>query len=170
MDELVAIARILRSRGLRGELVAEILTDFRDRFDGLEYVTALMPGGDRLALKIERAWFQNGRVVLKFAGYDSIETSEALRDAEICVTEDEAVELDEGEYFDWQLEGCQVETLAGETIGTVKELMRAGGTEILVVTGYEKEYLIPFAQAICPEVDIENKLIRIDPPDGLLEF
>ncbi len=48
--------------------------------------------------------------------------------------------------------------------------MRTGGTEMLVVDGRSKEYLIPFANAICVEVDIENKLIRVDPPEGLLEF
>jgi len=55
-------------------------------------------------------------------------------------------------------------------IGEVRELMRTGGTELLVVAGETKEYLIPFANAICVEVDIENKLIRVDPPEGLLEF
>ena len=47
--------------------------------------------------------------------------------------------------------------------------MRTGGTELLVVEG-ERELLIPFADAICPEVDIEKKLILVDPPEGLLEF
>ncbi|MBX7170571.1 MAG: PRC-barrel domain-containing protein, partial [Pyrinomonadaceae bacterium] len=58
----------------------------------------------------------------------------------------------------------------GEKLGQVKELMRTGGTEILVVQGETKDYLIPFAETICVEVDIENKLIRIDPPEGLLDF
>ena len=48
--------------------------------------------------------------------------------------------------------------------------MRTGGTEILVVVDGGKEYLIPFAESICTEVDIEGKLIRVDPPEGLLEF
>jgi ribosomal 30S subunit maturation factor RimM len=48
--------------------------------------------------------------------------------------------------------------------------MRTGGTELLEIAGETKEYLIPFAEAICMDVDIENKLIRIDPPEGLLEF
>ena len=63
-----------------------------------------------------------------------------------------------------------METIDGEEIGEVRELMRTGGTELLVVAGETKEYLIPFATAICVEVDIENKLIKIDPPEGLLEF
>ncbi|MBV9240827.1 MAG: 16S rRNA processing protein RimM, partial [Acidobacteria bacterium] len=78
-------------------------------------------------------------------------------------------ELEEGEYYDWQLEGCEVRTADDRVIGTVRELMRTGGTEILVVTG-DKEYLVPFAESICTEVDIDNKVIRIDPPEGLLEF
>ncbi|HMS44168.1 MAG TPA: ribosome maturation factor RimM [Pyrinomonadaceae bacterium] len=168
--ELVAIAKLIKSRGLRGELVAEILTDFPERFDDLETVIALLPNGEQSELKIEKFWFQKNRIVLKFAGFDSIETAETLRGTEICISETEAVELDEGEFFDWDLENCEVETIEGKKIGVVKELMRTGGTEILVVAGAEKEYLIPFAETICTEVDIKNKLIRVDLPEGLLDF
>ncbi len=168
--DLVVVARIVRTRGLKGEVVAEILTDFPERFELLDTVTAVRQTGEELDLKIEKFWFQNGRVILKFIGYDSIESGETLRNADICVPESEVVELDKGEYFDWQLAGCQVVTITNEQIGEVRELMRTGGTDLLVVQGEAKEYLIPFANAICVEVDIENKLIRIDPPDGLLEF
>lgn len=169
-EELVAVAKITKSRGLRGELIADVLTDFPERFEELETVIALLPNGERRELKIEKFWFQKERVILKFAGFDSIETAETLRGAEICIPESEAVELDTDEYFDWELEDCEVETVEGEKIGRVKEIMRTGGTEILVVQGAEKDYLIPFAEAICPEVDVENKLIRVDLPEGLLEF
>ncbi|MFM9904368.1 MAG: ribosome maturation factor RimM [Pyrinomonadaceae bacterium] len=168
--ELVAIARIVRPRGLKGEVVAEILTDFPERFEGLKDVTAVLPDATRLQLKIEEHWFQSERIVLKFAGYDSIESGEKLRNVEICVPESEAVELDEGEYFDWELALCKVETIGGEVIGKVRELMRTGGTELLIVQGETKEYLIPFVESICVDVDVENKIIRVDPPDGLLEF
>jgi len=169
-QDLLAIARVVKPRGIKGEVTCDLLTDFPERFEGLEAVTAVMPnnGGTR-ELTIEEHWFQNGRLVLKFAGIESMDDAETLRDAEICVSEDEAVELDEGEFFDWQLEGCQVVTAEGETIGAVTELMRTGGTEILVVKG-DKEYLIPFAESICTEVDIEEKKIIVDPPEGLLEF
>lgn len=169
-EELVAIAKIVKSRGLRGELVANLLTDFPARFDNLETVIGLLPTGEKRELKIEKFWFQNDRIILKFVDFDSIETAETLRGTEICVSEAEAVELEENEFFDWELVDCQVETVEGEKVGVVKELMRTGGTEILVVTGAEKEYLIPFAETICIEVDIENKLIRVDLPEGLLDF
>jgi len=170
LDELVTIAKIAKPRGLKGELVADLLTDFPKRFGGLEDVTAVMPDGSRLELKIEKAWFQNGRIVLKFQGADSIEDAELFRNAEICVAESEAVQLESEEYFDWHLEGCTVEMVDGTQLGKVRELMRTGGTENLVVEGGEKGFLIPFAEAICIEVDVENKRIVVDPPEGLLEF
>ena len=169
-EDLVAVAKITKSRGLRGELVADVLTDFPERFDELETVIALLPDGTRRELKIEKFWFQKGRIVFKFCDFNSIESAETLRGAELCVPESEAVELEADEFFDWELEDCEVETVEGEKIGRVKELMRTGGTEILVVAGAEKEYLIPFAETICIEVDVENKLIRVDLPVGLLDF
>jgi 16S rRNA processing protein RimM len=170
MEELVAVAKIVRTRGLKGEVVAEILTDFPERFESLDAVTAVREGCEQSELKIEKFWFQSGRVILKFAGYDTIESGETLRNTEICVPESDAVELNKGEYFEWELAGCKVETVDGDEIGEVRELMRTGGTELLVVQGKAKEYLIPFAHSICVDVDIEKKIVRIDPPDGLLDL
>jgi 16S rRNA processing protein RimM len=170
MEGLVAIAKIVKPRGLRGEVVAEVLTDFPDRFEGLKNVTGLFPDESRKDLKIEEFWFQKDRVVLRFAGFDSVETADELRNVEICIPESAAADLADDEFFDWQLEGCEVETVAGERIGIVRELMRTGGTENLIVEGAAKEYLIPFAESICTEVDIDKKKIRVDPPEGLLDF
>ena len=170
MRDFVAIAKIVKARGLRGELVADVLTDFPERFDDLEKVHAISGDGATSELVIEKFWFQKGRIIFKFAGFDSIETAETLRNYEICVPESEAIALEDDEFFDWELEDCAVETVEGEKLGFVKEVMRTGGTEILVVQSAEKELLIPFAETICTEVDIENKLIRVDAPEGLLEF
>jgi 16S rRNA processing protein RimM len=170
MEELVAIARLVKTRGIRGELVADILTDFPERFENLESVTAVSPNGERRELQIENFWFQKDRIILKFENFDLIEQSQALVNAEICIPESDAVELEEDEFYDWQLAGCAVETVGGEKIGTVQEVMRTGGTENLVVAGEKKDHLIPFAASICVEVDVENKLIRVDLPEGLLDF
>lgn len=169
MHELVAVARIVRPRGLKGEVVAEVLTDFPERFEALSSVTAVMPDQSRRELTIRKHWFQGSRIVFTFDEVETVDQAEELRNAEVCVTEDEAVDLDKDEFYDWQLEGCRVESVDGAQIGVVRELMRTGGTELLVVDG-EREYLIPFAESICTEVDVESKLIRIDPPEGLLEF
>ena len=168
--ELIAIAKTTKTRGLRGELVANLLTDFPERFENLKRVFAVCADGKTSELELERFWFQKGRVILKLKDVDSIEAAEVWRNCDICIPETEAVELEENEFFDWELEDCEVETVEGEKLGRVQELMRTGGTEILVVKGAEKEYLIPFAETICVDVNIENKLIRVDVPDGLLDF
>ena len=130
--DLVVIASIVRPRGLRGEVVAELLTDFPKRFDGLSQVTARAPDGSLEPLQIEESWFQNERIVLKFAGIDSIEAAEPFRGYEICVPETDTVELGEDEFYDWQLTDCKVVTTPdGELLGRVREVMRTGGTEIL---------------------------------------
>ncbi len=169
-EELVTIAKTVKTRGLRGELVADLLTDFPERFDNLERVLVVCADKKTSELEIEKFWFQKDRVVFKFKGIDTIEAAEKWRNCEICVPESETVELEDGEFFDWELENCRVETIDGAKIGVVQELMRTGATEILVVKDAEKEYLIPFAETICVEVDIENKLIRVDAPEGLLDF
>ena len=171
-DELVAVARAVKTRGLRGELVAELLTDFPERFERLENLIAVAPDGKRLSLALEEHWFQSGRIVLKFAGYDSIEEATALIGYEFAVPEAERVELGEDEFYDWELAGCRVETIEGQQLGRVREVMKTGGVEMLVVESDvgEREYLIPLAETICVEIDTESKLIRVDPPEGLLEF
>ncbi|HYJ46065.1 MAG TPA: ribosome maturation factor RimM, partial [Pyrinomonadaceae bacterium] len=169
---LVAVAVAVKTRGLRGELVADLLTDFPERFAGLENLIAVAPTGARLELKLEEHWFQGGRIILKFAGYDSIEAATALVGYEFAVPETERVELEEDEFYDWELAGCRVETVAGERVGVVRDVMRTGGVEVLVVVNDEtkREHLVPLAEEICVEIDIEGRLISIDPPEGLLDF
>jgi 16S rRNA processing protein RimM len=172
-DELIAVAKAVRARGLRGEVVAELLTDFPERFEGLEELIGVAPDGKRQMLTLEDHWFQGARVILKFAGFDSVEAASVLVGYEFAVPESERVELDEDEFYDWELEGCRVETLAGESLGQVREVLRTGGGAVVLVienAATTREHLIPLAETICVEIDIENKLIRVDPPEGLLEF
>lgn len=170
-EELVAVARALKTRGIRGELSAELLTDFPERFEGLEEMIAVAPDGERSVLKLENHWLHQDRIVLKFAGYDSIEEAAALVGYEFAVPERDRVELESDEFYDWELQGCRVETVEGEHLGQVREIMRTGGVEMLVVeTAVSREYLIPLAEEICVLIDVGQKLIRVDPPEGLLEF
>jgi 16S rRNA processing protein RimM len=172
-DELVAVARAIKTRGIRGELVAESLTDFPERFEGLRSLIAIAPDGGLSTLALEEHWFHGARVILKFAGYDSIEAASALVGYEFAVHESERVLLPEDQYYDWELAGCLVQSVSGEEIGRVREVMRTGGVELLVVDSSAakgREHLIPLAEEICVEIDVKRKLIKVDAPEGLLEF
>jgi 16S rRNA processing protein RimM len=170
-DDLIIVARAVRTRGLKGELVADILTDFPERFAQLSELTGVSPGGERKQFALENHWFQNDRMVLKFAGYDSIETAKALVGYEFGVPEAERVELAKDEFYDWELEGCLVESTAGVAIGKVREVMRTGGVELLVVVNEQRhEVFVPLVASIVTEVDVAQKKIVIDPPEGLLDL
>jgi 16S rRNA processing protein RimM len=170
-EDLIVVARVARTRGLRGEVVADLLTDFPERFDALDQVIAIAPDGNRRSLQIEEHWFHGTRIIFKFTGYDSIDTAKELAGYELAVSADERVKLAKDQFYEWELAGCRVESLDGKQIGTVREVMRTGGVEVLVVTGAsDDEYLVPMARDICIEIDVEKKVIRVDPPEGLLEL
>jgi 16S rRNA processing protein RimM len=170
-EDLVVVARVARTRGLRGEVVADLYTDFPERFEGLEQVVAIAPDSSRRSLQIEEHWFHGNRIVFKFAGYDSIDAAKDLAGYQLAVPASERIELPEDHFYEWELAGCRVEALDGKVIGQVREVMHTGGVEILVVAGNEgREFLIPMAHDICVEIDIEGKLIRVDPPEGLLDL
>jgi 16S rRNA processing protein RimM len=170
-EELVVVARAVRTRGLKGELVADLLTDFPERFAATASLFGVAPGGEIKQLELENHWFQNDRIVLKFAGYDSVESAQTLVGYDFGVPEAERVKLTENEFYDWELEGCSVENQAGATIGKVGEIVRTGGVEILAVKVEGRDdILIPMASGIVVKVDVPGKKIVVDPPDGLLDL
>jgi 16S rRNA processing protein RimM len=170
-DDLIIVARAVRTRGLKGELVADVLTDFPERFEHVSELSGVGPGGERKQLELESYWFQNDRVVLKFAGYDSIESAKTLVGYQFGLPEAERVELSQDEFYDWELEGCAVENKLGRSVGKVREVMRTGGVELLVVEDEaRREILIPMARSIVVDIDVSNKKILIDPPEGLLDL
>lgn len=168
--ELVVIARAVKPRGLKGEIVAELLTDFPERFEDVEELVLVSPGGDRKPGQLESYWFQNDRVILKLAGYDDVETAKELVGFEFAVPESERVPLPADHYYDWELEGCTVKV--GDTsIGKVRSVIKTGGTEILEIADENgKEQLIPLVDSIVVQIDPAGKTIVVDPPEGLLDL
>jgi 16S rRNA processing protein RimM len=73
-------------------------------------------------------------------------------------------------FYEWELIGCRVEALDGNSIGVVTEVLKTGGVEVLLIAGPQREHMVPMAEEICVEIDIEQKIVRIDPPDGLLDL
>lgn len=164
----VVIARISKARGIRGEVACNIETDFLDRFER-DRVTVTMRDGARLDLKIEDHWFHNGRVILKFEGYDTMNAALTLVGGWLVIPETDTRPLEEGEFYEYQLIGSEVITRKGEPVGRVTRLMRAGATSLLVVEG-DRERLIPFVDEICADVDTQSRRITIDAPEGLLDL
>lgn len=169
---LVVVAKAVKTRGLKGEILSDLLTDFPDRFADISHLIAVAPNGERSVVELESYWLHQRRIVLKLAKYDSIEAASALIGYEFAVPESKRVRLPEGYFYDWELEGCVVETVDGRPVGHVCDVMRiGGGVEMLVVENSEQhKHLIPMTQSIVVEIDLARKSVQIDPPEGLLEL
>ncbi len=168
----LSIARILRTRGNRGEVAAEILTDFPERFETLKSkeISLRKENAHLLHLVLESYWFHRNRIILKFHGVSSISDAEALRDYELQVPRGEAVSLPKGVYYQFDLLGCTVKDPSGIPYGEVKEVIEQGPGYLLKVESREREILIPFVEELLVRIDIETKELVVNLPEGLVDL
>lgn len=191
------VARILRPRGNKGEVAAELLTDFPHRLTELKEVFLSADAGGKLAeprpVAVRSCWLsQNhkGQVVFHFEGCDSIAAAEAYRGLNVVLPIQQRVKLAAGQYFVDDLIGCSVfETpdapavvasspcalaSAPALLGTVSDVQFTGedvsGTPILVVDAQGGELLIPLAEDICRRVDTVARRIDVTLPGGLRDL
>lgn len=164
------VAKIARTRGIRGEVLADLHTDFPERFQELTDVWLEFPDGSRRRMTLENSWPHQGRQVLKFAGVDDIDTAEKFAGAWVQIETREAVTLPEGTYFDHDLVGCSLRSLAGEELGRVEQVLRIAGNSQLVVRGRSGEFYVPAIEAFCKSVSIDRKEILVDLPEGLIDL
>ncbi len=167
----MTLARIVRSRGNRGEVLAEDLIGREDRFSPASRFLLEDPRGQRREALLEEVWKQRDRWVLKFEGVDSISAAEELRGWKVRIPEEELGPPPEGEHYLAELVGCRVlDAESGREIGIVEEVLEPGGSLLLDVRGERGEVLIPFVDEICREVSEEKREIRVRLPEGLEEL
>jgi len=191
----VLVARILRARGNKGEVAAELLTDFPERLTRLSEVFVGHSEGSaeprRVGLK--SCWLsQNhrGQAVFHFVGVESISEAEKFRGLEVFLPVEQRVTLPAGQYFVGDLIGCSVFELpttspvvasspcspgeAPALLGKVKEVQFPGeeqpGTPLLEVETSQGEILIPLAVDICTKIDTAARRIEVLLPEGLREL
>jgi 16S rRNA processing protein RimM len=170
LDDVV-IARVVKARGIRGEVSCLIETDFPERFSSLKEARVWMPDGTHRTFKVEDHWFHKDRVILKFEGYDTMTAAQNLVGGRVVIAEAELKPLTDGEFFEHQLIGSIAVNSEGQSFGEVTRLLRTGGTDVLVVRSEDgRERLIPFADEICISVDVNAKRITVKPPEGLFEM
>ncbi len=165
------MAEVLRPRGNRGEVVVRSQTDVPGRLQELKRAQAKLADGADVLVEIAEAWVHDGDWVWKFAGVDSIGEAERFRGAEIWVPVEERGTLPEGEFFESDLIGCSVvDAATGADVGSVEGWQACGGPPLMQVTVNGREVLIPFVPAICREVDLAARTIRVELPQGLLDL
>jgi 16S rRNA processing protein RimM len=183
------LAHLLRPQGRKGELLAELFTDFPERFEDRRRVFLARPGfsgaeSTARAISVINHWLpvgrNQGRIVLSFEGIDSIEKAEALAGLDVLIPDEQRVELDEDEEYITDLIGCTVfdgPTAVG-VITSVDFPATPDGTRRLadaapllnVETEAGDEVLIPYVQSFLVALNVEQKRIEMTLPAGLLDL
>jgi len=188
----VLLARILRARGNKGEVAAELLTDFPERLTKLKEVFVGQAGGkdEPRRVAVKSCWLsQNhrGQAVFHFEGVNSITEAERFRGLEVLLPFEQRVSLPAGQYFVSDLIGCSVfespvsapvvassPCLLSEApalLGKVRDVQIPGdeipGTPLLVVDTAHGELLVPLAEDICTRIAVAERRIDVTLPDGL---
>jgi len=167
------LARLVRPQGRIGEILADILTDFPERFaerKRLFLVSSETSPEPVREVTLERHWLHKGRIVLKFAGVDSISDAEALRGLLVAVPASERAELTDGSVYIGDLIGCEVVDLnAAKPVGVVAGVDREAGL-LQVKTPGGEEALVPFAKEYLVRMDVAGKRIEMRLPEGLLNI
>ena len=186
----VWLARIRRTQGRKGEVFADILTDFPEKFAERKRLWLLWtahpaktarPANAHEAeepplreVELAAHWLHKGGVVLHFVGVDSISDAEKLAGLVVAIPRAERAGLGEDEVYIGDLIGCVMVGVSGTeavVVGAIEDVDKtAGPVPLLVVRGERGEVLVPFAKSYLRRVDVEGKRVEMALPEGLVEL
>jgi 16S rRNA processing protein RimM len=183
----VWLGRIRRPQGRKGEVFAEILTDFPEKFSERKRLWLLSASGGGAAatlpateasapreMELTAHWLHKGGVVLHFAGVDSISAAETLSGLVVAIPSTERAALGEDEVYIGDLIGCALIDVAGDvpvTVGKIEDVdTTTGAVALLVVRGAAGEVLIPFAKSYLRKIDLGAKRVEMALPEGLVDL
>ena len=155
----IIIGRLGAPRGLSGEMKLVPLTDFADRFDGLEEVFI-----DERIFRIDYVKPIGNGLVIRFAGVNDRDSARNLTNKLLTVDRKDAAPLADGEFYAFDIIGLDVLDLDGRKLGAVKNVLKTGSNDVFVVVdGEGREILIPALKAVVKEIDIGGGAMVVDP-------
>jgi 16S rRNA processing protein RimM len=170
----LTVGRVVKAHGIGGEVVVEIRTDDpAARFAPGNTLRAKRSrgSGEEVSYVVADAREHGARLLVRLAGVDDRDAADALRGSLLVVDSDDLPPIDEPDtYYDHQLEGLRVRTATGQDVGVVAEVLHTAGGELLAVRRDSGEVLVPFVSAIVMSVSLQDRLVEIDPPEGLLDL
>lgn len=167
MEELLQVGVITTTHGVRGEVKVFPTTDDPARFKKLKDVI-LDNGKVKKDLEIKSVKFFKNMVILKFKGLDNINDVERFRQAKLLVTRENAVELEEDEYFIADLIGIKVTSDGGEELGIIKDVLQTGANDVYVIAKENTpDLLVPAIHDCVLAVDVEAQTMTVHLLDGL---
>lgn len=163
------VGRVIKPRGLKGELKVKIITSFPGHFEKLESLFVKQKDIWQ-AYSVIQAKLSGRFVYLKFKDVNSVEQAEQLRNAELGIEQQQLVELEQDEYYVHDLIGLQVFDEQDLLLGTLTDVETYPGNDVYVVQAEDgREYLIPAIQKVIKQVNIKTNRLTIHVMEGLLD-
>ena len=171
LPERVAVGRVLRPHGVRGEVVVQVLSDVPQRLDPGSSMFAVWEGRSPRTLVVETFRPHKSGGMVRFAGIADRDQAEELRDAWLEVDRSQVPAPEEGTYYWYQLLGCRCFDAGNdeEDLGEIVDLVEDGGGLLLIVSDGRRQIPIPFVRSFLKNVDVERGRIELELPPGLLE-
>jgi 16S rRNA processing protein RimM len=169
--KLYNVGKVVNTHGIKGEVKVIRITDFEERFQpGSKLIWVAKDGKETKELEVDGHRKHKSFDLLHFKGYPTINDVEKLKEGMLKVSEDELFELEEGEYYYFEIIGCTVYTEDGEELGKIKEILSPGANDVWVVQRKgKKDLLIPYIDDVVKHINVEEKKVIIHPMEGLLE-
>lgn len=170
MEDLLRVGVIANTHGIRGEVKVFPTTDDKERFKDLKKVI-LDTGKEKLKFEVQSVRFFKNMVILKFKGIDNINDIEKYKGKDLLVTREDAVPLEEGEYFIADLIDLDVYDENGNKIGILYDVMQTGANDVYVVRDEEtgKEILLPAIDECVLDIDLEEGRVLVHLMEGLVD-
>ena len=165
--DFLAVGKVRRPHGVRGDVLVEIYTDFPERLQPRKMIYA---GERHLRLTISRRRAHNDGLLLAFEGFATPEEVGQFRNQTLYVAQADVPELPEDEYYQYELLGLRVEDETGKPLGTLTEVIQTGANDVYVVTGENgSELLLPAIRGVILDVNMAAKTMRVHLLPGLIE-
>ncbi len=168
LPETVAVGRILRPHGVRGEVVVEVLSDVPARFRKGSRLTGVREGAPAMELTVATSRVHKTGAVVRFEGYEDRDRAGELRGLDLEVPRAEVPRARRGTYYQFELLGCLCRDQGAE-LGRVVEVVEDGGGVMLIVEGEGRRVPVPFVKEFLKKVDVARGRIDLALPEGLLE-
>ena len=167
---MFTIGKITNTHGIKGEVKVKQITDFIERFNVGSVIYLIDMNEQIIPLEIASVRTQKDYLLIRFTGYDSINEVESFKGLMLKIKNEQLTPLNEHEFYFHEIIGCTVSDMNGTKIGVVDSILTPGANDVWVIKDEQKkEYLIPYIYDVVKEIDVENKQIKIEPMEGLLE-
>lgn len=169
-DALIPIGKIIATHGIKGHMKLNSYSGNTESLRSIRSVILKFPDGQLRECQLKSFNANSGKFIISLKEFDDIDQLAPMIGCELCVQRSQLPALHEDEYYWTDLIGLTVETIDGTRLGVLKNIFETGSSDVYVVRGNEREYLIPAIGDVIKKIDLSDGIMVINPLDGLLDL